>query len=99
VSKTTSFPVEQSPFKSEADLPNCTCNQAIALMDIRERGGTYVRFVGGDWLPPDGDCLGSEVRKVLRHTDRIILSLIRAGYLNVTQELHDRPVRVTLTFP
>ncbi len=96
----TTFPVEQgSPFKSELDLPACTPNQAIALVDIREAGGTYLRFVGGDWLPPNGDCLGKDVRAQYRHTDRTILSLIRSGYLTVQQELAGKPVKVALTFP
>ena len=87
------------PFKSENDLPNLSPNQALALLVIRDEGGAYTRFVGGDWLPPNGDCRGSDIRRAIRQTDRTILSLIRNGYLTVTQELNGKPVRVTLTFP
>jgi hypothetical protein len=98
------FRVEQEAqdlpiFRSEHDLPPCSAAQAIALVNIKERGGNYTRFVGGTWLPEGGDCLGSGVKEVLRATDRTITSLIRNGYLTVKQELNGHPVRVALTFP
>ena len=100
MSETTTFPVEQAPpFKSERDLPNCSANQAIALVDIKEAGGSYVRFGKKGWLPPDGDCLSKAAREHFRHTDRTIRSLLRAGYLTVTQDREGQAVRVTLTFP
>ncbi|RYD50170.1 MAG: hypothetical protein EOP83_24360 [Verrucomicrobiaceae bacterium] len=101
----TTFPVEQlhaaaSPFKSEKDLPACSANQAIAMVNIREEGrGTYRRFGDGYWLPKNGDTYSRHAKEVLRATDRTILSLIRSGYLTVTDQLHGKPVRVTLTFP
>jgi hypothetical protein len=102
--RTTTFPVEQtaapaSPFKSELELPALSANQAVTVVNMKEAGGSYVRYVGGDWLPPGGDTFSKAARDVFRATDRTILSLIRNGYLQVAQELNGRPVRVTLTFP
>jgi hypothetical protein len=92
--------VEQTAFKSELDLPACTANQAIAMVEIKDAGGSYVRF--GDregWLPPGGDGLSKAARKHFRMTDRTILSLIRSGHLTVSKERDGKPVKVTLTFP
>jgi hypothetical protein len=91
--------VEQTAFKSELDLPNCTANQAMAIVDIKEAGGSYHYFGKAGWLPPSGESLSKAARKHFRHTDRTIRSLIRSGWLSVTQEHRGQPVRVTLTFP
>ena len=99
----TRFPVEQDSgepaFKSELDLPNCTSNQAMAVVDIKQAGGSYCRFSKEGWLPPNGDTLSKAARRHFRHTDRTILSLIRSGWLTVTKDLHGRAVEVRLTFP
>jgi hypothetical protein len=86
-------------FRSELDLPPCSAPQAIALHHIKDASGSYTRFANGTWLPAGGDCLSKAARQHFAVTDRTILSLIRNGYLTVTQELNGKPVRVTLTFP
>lgn len=84
---------------TENDLPDCSANQAAALVDIRHAGGSYHRFGRKGWLPPYGDKLSKAAREHFRHTDRTINSLVSSGYLKVTQEHESTPVQVTLVFP
>lgn len=96
----TTFPVEQVRELTELDLPACSAPQAMALVDIREAGGSYHYFgkkLG--WLPPGGDCLSKAARAHFRHTDRTVISLVRSSYLTVEQERDGHPVKVRLTFP
>ena len=84
---------------SENDLPRCSVGQAAALVDIRSVGGSYHFHGKLGWLPPGGPGLSKAARAYWRHTDRVILSLVRSAYLTVTQQREGRPVKVELTFP